>query len=161
MKKQLNKGADSEENIKVFEAFSTKLSTTLESICEPRKTLKISRAIGRLWSDLHNVALNEPPPIWFNLMSSLGIDCTCEENLLYQSVHQKYFGKIVLNFFKTKSCDVNRSCTTSTIDLEEVILTTDELNALQYVGGFVPHSLLKGFERNEEKYLFRRNGCSK
>ena len=29
---------------------------------------------------------------------------------------------------------------------EEVILIKDELNALQYVGGFVPHALLKRYD---------------
>ncbi len=32
------------------------------------------------------------------------------------------------------------------IEGEEIVMTKDELNVLQYVGGFVSHSLLKKFE---------------
>ena len=44
--------------------------------------------------------------------------------------------------------------TTGNAQSEDIVLTKDELNVLQYVGGFVPHSLLKKFERSKEHAKF-------
>ena len=147
-KEILSQVAESEEISKLFEDFSDELCASLEKICETGRSLKSHSAVrGRLWSGFHKATLSELPPMWKRFISSLGIEC--KEHLLCQSVNQKLFEMVMLKFFNSKSTvDIQNSTSTT----EEVMLTKDELNALQYVGGFVPYSLLKRFERHEKKY---------
>ena len=149
-KEILSQVAESEEKRKLFDDFSDELTASLEKICETGRSLKLYSAMrGRLWSGFHKAALSELPPVWNKLLSSLGIEC--KEHLLCQSVNQKLFETVMLKFFNSKSTDIGLLNSTRTME-EEVVLTVDEMNALRYVGGFVPYSLLKRFERHEKKY---------
>ncbi len=77
-----------------------------------------------MWSAFHKARLRpeELPKMWEDLFQFLGMQV--KDKFLEQCVNQKLF-----------DATINQH------------LTSDELNVLQYVGGFVPHSLLKRFER--------------
>ena len=127
-----------------FDKFSSSLYSKLELVCDSCKVLKSYSAMrGKLWGAFHKVALCELPAIWDELFLSLGIQC--KDYLLSQSTNQKLFEMMLSKHFSTNSKTVSNVT-------EEVILTKDELNALQYAGGFVPHALLKRYERFGKKY---------
>ncbi len=54
----------------------------------------------------------------------------------------KHFSQITTEKIATEN-------TTSNVD---TVLTTNELNVLQYVGGFIPYVLLKKFKPDSTKY---------
>lgn len=136
----------SEENVELLDEFSAKLHAIFDKVCKACESLKLHSSMRvRLWSGFHNATLSELPPLWETLFSSLDIEC--KDKLLCQTVNQKVFDMVMVDFIKstTKSSG-------SSISREDVILTKDELNALQYISGFVPHALLKRFERHGKKY---------
>lgn len=70
-----------------------------------------------------------------------------EDQLFQQSVNQKLFEMILCEHFAATSSKPSEHMASSTE------LTTDELNALQYAAGYVPHALLKKYEkRNGKKF---------
>ena len=143
----LCKVTQSEQMMQVFDEFSVSVYRNLERVCESCKTLKSKSTMrGRLWSAFHHFcAVSELPAVWKKLFTSVGI--SCEDQLICQSANQKLFEKLLLKYFGSKT-----STETEPSPVEEVQLTNDELNVLQYVGGFVPHALLRRFERHKKKY---------
>ena len=67
-------------------------------------------------------------------------------NFFFQSVHQVLFQEKLKMFMA-------QDCPRSSTDKEPASLTKDELNAMQYACGYVPHKLLKKYEkRSGNKY---------
>lgn len=131
--------------MEIFDTVCASLYSKLELICDSCTGLKsCSAAKGKLWSLFHKVTLCELPDMWCELFLSLGMEC--DDHLLSQSTNQKLFEKVLLNHFSKASSAIESKC------VDEVSLSKDELNILRYVSGFVPHSLLKRFERSEQKY---------
>lgn len=142
-KELLEKGM---EMMQVFDEFCATLYSKLEALCESSKTLKsYSTMRSRLWAAFHKVAICDLPPVWDNVFSSLGLQC--EDKLICQSTNEKLFKMLLTNRFSKLVPQEGAARSTET-----VVLTKDELNVLQYVGGFVPHALLKRFERHSKKY---------
>ena len=76
------------------------------------------------------------PKLWNEFLSAVHIEAN--DQLLQQSVNQRLFEMLLPEQFASQSSPVlSRSYS----------LTKDKLNVLQYVGGYVPHALLKRFEK--------------
>ena len=75
-----------------------------------------------------------------------------EDPLLQQSVNfDKFMQEYCEGFIEISRSDTDQ--TTSSEDAGTSSMSKDELNVLQYVGGYVPHSLLKKYEkRSGTKY---------
>lgn len=147
-KQLINKISENEQAAESFDKFCANLYAKLESLCDScRDERSCSLAKGKLWCLFHMVCTCEIPEIWDNLFMELGI--SCEDQLLPQSVSQEIFEKVIVKHFSRLS----GSPSTSTPVIQEVItLSKDELNVLQYVGGYVPHALLKRYKRFGKKY---------
>ena len=69
-----------------------------------------------------------------------------EDPLLQQSVNfDKFMQEYCQGFIEISRSDTDQ--TTSSEDAGTSSMSKDELNVLQYVGGYVPHSLLKKYEK--------------
>ncbi len=145
-KELLQKVTESEQTIDTFDKFSAGLHSKLKLVFDFCKGKSYSAMKDNLWSEFHHLALCELPAVWGELFLSLGM-LPCKDQLLLQSTNQKLFEKMLSNYFSETSKSVGK-----VTDYPEVILTKDELNALRYVGGFVPHALLKRYERYGKKY---------
>ncbi len=139
----------SEENADVFESFSVTVTRFLQQqvkdTCDNKYAAAIKRT--RLWvlfdqlrNDTEGVLISK----WNELLFRLKIDVF--DPICMQAVYKQLFeGRIKDEFSKNcKSCE----------EKEPILcLSGDELNALRYAAGFVPHSLLKQFEeRKGEKF---------
>ena len=147
----LQRSTTSEANRKVFGAFSENVTAFLEQqirqICDRLKTATTKRT--KLWELLHRIRSDKGGVLnskWNELLVSLKIEVF--DIIVMQSVYEELFTRLI----KEELSKGHSACNTS----EEVIsvrLSQDEVNALRYAAGFVPHSLLKRFEKRKgEKY---------
>lgn len=141
----LEKATDCEAGMMVFDTFSEELISSIKSLFDPKTTYR-SPATKRekLWIAFHvKLRMTELPNIWSCFLCGSGIES--EDQLFQQSVNQKVFEMILCEHFTATSSDV--------VPTPVVEMTVDDLNALQYAAGYVPHALLKKFEkRSERKY---------
>ena len=140
----LQKVGDDEAVVTAFDKFSIDITSKLESICQScSRYQSISKTKTNMWCAFHQARVEELPNMWKGLFASLHMDVT--DQFLEQSVNQRLVEMIIPRHIIS---DQTESATGEAKD-EEIVMTKDELNALQYVGGFVPHSLLSRFEKNE------------
>ena len=133
-----------EDSVAIFDRFSAEVTTKLESICmscSSNRSPATKRA--KMWSSFHRVRNEELPKMWDNFFKSLDMSRT--DQLFEQMINQKLFEKAVTSHFGSLAA----ASTQSSRKESPVCLTKDELNVLQYIGGFVPHALLKRFERSK------------
>lgn len=124
-----------EEEIKMtaFDEFSSELVSTLQSIFTPQKTYRSSEAKRtKYWTNFHQVRIMKLTKIWSKFLSAIHIEAN--DQLFQQSVSQKVFEMLLPEQFASQSSSTHTS---------SYSLKRDELNILQYVGGYVPHTLLK------------------
>ena len=91
-----------------------------------------------IWSDLHQERLDSSGPMhsaWIELLSA-------DDPLLEQSIYSELYGMLVAEYFK-RSQSAHSLPPTTTAPIQ---FTTDELNAMRYASGYVPHKLLKKYE---------------
>ena len=87
--------------------------------------------------------MSELPKIWSSFLS--GIKVESKDQLFQQSVNQKLYEMMLQQHFSATSLTLSPTPVTE--------MTTDELNALQYAAGYIPHALLKKYEkRTGQKY---------
>ena len=92
-----------------------------------------------------NLRMFELPKIWSSFLS--GIKVESKDQLFQQSVNQKLYEMMLQQHFSATSL------TLSPTPARVTEMTTDELNALQYAAGYIPHALLKKYEkRTGQKY---------
>ncbi len=103
-----------------------------------------------MWSAFHRIRVlpEELPKMWKDLFQFLGMQV--KDKFLEQCVNQKLFDTIITQ----QIVDDNAGAEGTSVLTTNQHLTTDELNVLQYVGGFVPHSLLKKFKRYKKHSKF-------
>ena len=113
----------------LFIDFSTRLATAVRSTFQSSTTYR-SSAIKRekLWSAFHQLRFSELPTLWKDFLSSIEVDY--DDQLLQQSVNQKLFEKVLPEHFPSAADSSPR---------DEEPLGIDELNALQYACGYIPH----------------------
>ena len=80
---------------------------------------------------------------WKELLKSLGITGTEVDPLLEQSVYDEIFTMLVSEYFRSQTDHSTNPASKVSTPVE---LTSDELNAMRYACGCVPHSLLKKYE---------------
>ena len=144
----LQKITEDDTMVAAFDNFSVELNDKIELICQSCTSYRSYAAKReKMWCAFHRIAVSELPEIWNGLFSSLGLNY--DDQLLLQSTNQKLFEMSLTNHFGSYLPTEKQTTSKS----NEISLTKDELNALQYVGGFVPHALLKRYERNTgQKY---------
>ena len=117
------------------------ITDKLERICKASSHYQlISTRKTDMWHAFHRIWVEELPKMWKELFRVLHMDV--EDQFLEQCVNQKMFEMTIPHHIV--SCTANKSSITESGSVE---LTGDELNVLQIVGGFVPHSLLKRFKK--------------
>ena len=98
----------------------------------------------KIWSDFHQVRLDASGILhseWKKLLD--GINGSAElagDALLQQSIYNEVYSMLVSEYF-----DLHAACSTEPMAVSTV-LTEDELNAMRYACGYVPHALLKKYE---------------
>lgn len=101
---------------------------------------------SKLWSAFHRLSLTELPKLWDRFLCSLAI--RAKDTLLQQSVNQQLFEMLLHKHFTTSLPPQNTT---------QSPMSKDELNALQYACGYIPHILLKRYEkksgRKYDKFL--------
>ena len=95
-----------------------------------------------LWQLFHQVRLSKLPELCDSFLSV--IKTQADDQLLQQSVNQKLFGKLL-----PRQCSLSSSLEHGGV--QDSPLSKDELNALQYTCGYVPHALLKRYEKRSDR----------
>ena len=112
---------------------------------------------SRLWSGFHCLSINDLPKIWKSFLEETRSESGqtdkraygfIENNLFQQSVNQKRFEHLLQDYFAPSGSPTAMEVTT-----REVVLRKDELNAVRYATGFVPHILLKKYEKQTRNLL--------
>ena len=131
-----------EDNVARFDSFSTNLTAALRSNFDCAKRCRsFSTKKTKIWSAFHQVRQVKLPSIWKEFLESIHVDVEREDPLLQQSVNQKLFDMLLSEHLEPPSSSQSRPVS------EDEPMSKDELNALQYAGGYVPHSLLKKYEK--------------
>ena len=129
--------AEGGEVERLFIEFSARLATAVRNTFRSSTTYRSSATKReKMWSAFHQLRLSELPTIWKDFLSSIEVDY--DDQLLQQSVNQKLFESVLLEHFPP-AADQNPR--------DEEPLGKDELNALQYACGYIPHALLKRYEK--------------
>ena len=134
--------------MEVFEAFSIAVTTFLQQeikqTCDKLQATKTKRT--KLWSLFHYLRNDRKGVLiskWSELLVALKIEVF--DPICMQAVYEQLFEGLL----KDEFCN---NCETRD-ENKPICLAGDELNALRYAAGFVPHSLLKRFEkRTGEKF---------
>ena len=139
----LKKINETQTNIHCFEKFSSRVVAFLEEqIGKTSARFKAASAKrSKLWSLFHTMRNDRGGILissWNQLLQDLGVDVY--DPLLMQTVYQEVFESLLRQHFTTKD-------QISSDSEGEAALTKDELNALRYAAGYVPHSLLKRYEK--------------
>ncbi len=139
------------ETADMFDQFCFLLENEIESIFLSVSKRIRSHTVKRtqLWSAFH-VKREEMSKLWIN---KLKLEESSREgphvNFFIQSINQSLFGE-KLKRFMTQECPLPVNGEPND---QLPKLTKDELNAMHYVGGYVPHKLLKKYEkRSGTKY---------
>ena len=142
----LGKISTNELAMTAFDAFSSELTTCLRGVFKPNETYR-SRAAKRekLWTAFHQVRFSEVPSIWGRFFASQGI--LHADQFFLQSVTQKLFEKLLLREFSADAASSSHPINDPSSEQAHTSLTEDELNALRYACGYIPHNLLKKFQR--------------
>lgn len=129
-----------DKEIEVFDQFSVKLTSTINLLFSEVKERNIKSMASkrtRCWSSFHVLRQDVLPKLWLDFFTELHI----EVNYLFtQCVNQELFQQMLVTFF-TEECKPVASHKEDTI-----VLTLDQLNALRYACGYVPHMLLKKYK---------------
>ena len=115
-----------------------------ETISALAKSNNSATVRARLWSEFHKLRMKgKLPTLWRDLLCKL--DMNIDDPLLEQSIYQEVFEMCLLQYF----ADVRSNATSSMPNPEAaaVVLTSDELNVMRYVCGYVARSLLKKYEQ--------------
>lgn len=130
----------------LFGPFSVELVEALQSCFDcAKRCCSIATKKTKIWTSFHQVRQEKLPSVWKKFLSSINI--VSEDPLLQQSVNQRLFDKFLQEYcqgFIESRSDTDQ---TTSEDAGTSSMSKDELNVLQYVGGYVPHSLLKKYEK--------------
>ena len=138
----LSKAMETGDSMDVFDEFCSRLEGDLEGIFHTlsKRVHATSALRTHLWSAFH-VRRKEMEKLWvekFKLESD-----GPHVNFFAQSVNQAVFEE-KLKSYMAKECPLPVECDPKDQPPE---LTKDELNSMQYACGYVPHQLLKKYEK--------------
>ena len=125
--------------MEVFDKFCEGLISTISSIWEnlPKKITSLSTKKTRFRSLFHERRLDALPKLWYELFKKLQL---VPDDLFLQSVSQELFQQLL-------TIEITKEMPTR--EQEPIILTPDELNAMQYACGYVPYKLLKKYKKKD------------
>ena len=141
----LERASADDEALTAFDEFSVRITACLRGIFQPNVTYRSwASKREKMWTDFHQIRFSEVPIIWDGFLASLqtGVD-----HYFIQSVTQKLFEKLLVREFAPDKTS------RQSVRAYSISLGKEELNALQYACGYVPHTLLKRFQkRSGRKY---------
>ena len=135
----------SSEN-KEFVKFCEDITTLLISCFDSAKRCTLnSTKRDRLWKAYVRVCTEQIPSLWKQFGTKVNFTATEQDPLLIQSTIKYVFENMLKEYFgSTRAVPASRPA--------DEQFTPDELNALRYACGYVPHKLLKKYEkRGDEK----------
>ena len=139
----LERASSGEAEMTAFDAFALDLTACLRRILETESAYRSAAARReKMWIAFHQVRLTEMPRIWEKYITSLNIQ---PDHFLQQSANQKLFEMLLSSHLYTPQSGSSQHAQ-PTIS-SDTVFSKDELNALQYACGYVPHALLKGYEK--------------
>lgn len=99
-----------------------------------------------MWIAFHlKLRVSELPKIWSSFLSTIKVEV--KDKLFEQSVNQKLYEKLLCQHLSAIKPTVVP--TPNPNPVQE--MSVDELNALQYAAGYVPHALLKRYESQKQR----------
>ena len=136
----LEKITQGDSAVACFDAFSSKLTASLKSTFDCASScLSFSTKRCRVWTAFHQQRIDILPEIWDELF--VAMELQCDDQLLPQSVNEELFKMLLSEQFSPQQSSETAA------EIGELSMSKDELNALRYAGGYVPHVLLKRFEK--------------
>ena len=136
----LAKVLENDKQIELFDAFCDTITAEISKIFTglSKRIRCPSTKRTRLWSTFHDQRQSNLLLPWQDLFSKQGIS-EVQDQLFMQSVNQQLFELMLADYMEDKNkAKANRE--------EQVTFSTEELNAMQYACGYVPHKLLKRYE---------------
>lgn len=138
-------GAIDKESLAI-QTLSAELSCALRDILQTTvKYRSLETKRGNLWAAFHQLSISQIPKIWNKCFVSLEIQV--KDTLLQQSVSQKLFEMLLVENISQTSMNSDHS-TSKRSDHDQ--FGKDELNVLRYACGYVPHTLLKRYEKRSD-----------
>lgn len=136
----LAKIVENDDQIDLFDTFCDTITSEINKIfTELSKRIRCpSTKRTRLWSAFHDRRQTKLLEPWQDLFSKQGIS-EDQDQLFMQSVNQELFQLMLVDYMEDKEK------TRASRD-QQITLSTDELNVMQYACGYVPHKLLKRYE---------------
>ena len=127
-------------NLELFDNFCIKYVGTIDNIFASlsKRIRSPTTKRTRAWTSFHQERQNNLPKLWHNLLGVLNLE---ENSLFTQSVNQELFQQ------KLKEYLSDAGQQPKAIDNHEVQVTSDEVNAMRYACGYIPHNLLKKYEK--------------
>ena len=136
--------ADSDDTIlEAFDTFSEQLVSELRNIFTTLKEYKtIATKQIKLWQEFHSKRSHIIPTFWKTFCRQIGLNY---DQLAAQTINLQIFESFMKTYFYTTSTSAVAS------DFPTPTYSDDELNALRYVSGYVPHVLLKRYEKKMDE----------
>ncbi|SMN01852.1 hypothetical protein SPONN_125 [uncultured Candidatus Thioglobus sp.] len=134
---------ESSDELEIFDKFCVKYVGAIDNIFS-----KLSKRIRspttkrtRAWTAFHQERQKNLPKLWHAFCEPLKVE---ENSLFTQSINQELFQQKLIEYLS----EPGKRSKPSGIE-QEVQLSSNELNAMRYACGYVPHSLLKKFEKQK------------
>ena len=137
-----------EKEVEAFDSFSERIVAYLRSrIDEVTQGLaSVSSKRTKIWSDFHQIRLDKTGLLhreWKILLDKLnenGADLA-NDALLQQSIFNEIYSLLVAEYFSLHTANSKENIAVPPV------FTEDEMNAMRYACGYVPHALLKKYEK--------------
>ena len=142
--KLLDRIIQTDDKMESFDKFSELVVSYMRrKICEVTKDVQfMSSKRTKIWTEFHQMRLDNSGILhfaWKELLSRLSLD---DSSLLMQSLYDEIYSLLVKEYFSSQSTAVQSPSSASAA----VSFTDDELNAMRYACGYIPHVLLKKYE---------------
>ena len=137
------------ENSDIFQAFTTKLFTMLESTMKFKKRIKYSTMMERVWGCYHQQRCSQEfKTLWCDFLQKVSDTCTAPSPIFYQYVTDSIFKDMIKDTFPIRECD--------TEDKRQSI-SYEEANSVRYIAGYILRALktkiAKSSLNNKEELL--------
>ena len=145
--KRISANSD-ETTLEAFDTFSEELVFTLKKIFTTLKDYKVvTTQQEKLWREFHSTRSHILPTCWKVFCERIGMNYN---RLAAQTINLKIFESLMKTHFSASGSNCQASASDSDVP-QKMTYSDDELNALRYVSGYVPHVLLKRYEKRTEE----------
>jgi len=153
-KQILDKAVQGEKEMEEFDRFSSEilqhLRSMIPSIASKYKLQSSKREY--LWREFQiSRVRGKLPALWKQMIMKLGVNI--DDPLLEQSLYQELFEMCLKEYFATANP------TGGAESVSDVTFSSDELNVLRYVGGYVARQLLKRYEKKPGEIYSQYVAC--